>query len=257
MKKHFFRYIVCAVLLTSLLVTVVHAHGAENWYICKKGNQCPGFPGSADYLRENGCYFVDDNAVSCGEKRLYLTFDAGYENGNIELILNTLKEESVPGAFFILSNLINKNTDLVKRMAEEGHLVCNHTANHKDLTTLSKDEIKQNLQKLESLYFEKTGHSMPKYFRYPEGRYSKETVQYLDELGYKTFFWSMAYADWDNNRQPSEESAIRTLLSHTHPGAIILLHPTSATNAHILPKLIETWKSMGYTFGSLDELVNK
>ena len=73
-------------------------------------------------------------------------------------------------------------------------------------------------------------------------------------LGYKTVFWSFAYADWDNAKQPSEESAIKKILDNTHNGAIILLHPTSSTNAAILPRLIKEWRAMGYRFGSLDEL---
>ena len=120
---------------------------------------------------------------------------------------------------------------------------------------MSADEIKDDLGGLEALCLEKTGHEMSKYFRYPEGVYSKESVDSLEELGYKSFFWSAAYADWDNNKQPRCSDAIESLKAQTHPGAVILLHPTSSTNAEIIPQMITIWREMGYRFGTLDELV--
>lgn len=256
MKKKFL--ILTSILILAALVfnLSAFASSAENWYIVKKANSAPSFPEASEYLREHACYFIDEAASKSGEKRLYLTFDAGYENGNVGGILDVLKAEEVKGAFFILSNLIKSNPELVKRMAEEGHLVCNHTKNHKDMTTLTKDEMRNNLAALEDMYCEATGYDMPKYFRYPEGRYSLATVDTAEELGYKTFFWSAAYADWDNCKQPSLERAKETLLAQTHPGAIILLHPTSSTNLKLLPDMIKEWKKMGYSFGTLDELVN-
>ena len=231
------------------------AESEKNWYFIKHGNETPSFPNDAQYLSEHGCYFVDTSKKGREEKTLYLTFDAGYENGNIEKILDIMKEKHVTGAFFILSNLINKNTDLVKRMASEGHIIANHTKNHKDLTKLTSEEIENNLKALENLYNEKTGLTMPPYFRFPEGRYSEECVLLLEKLGYKTIFWSMAHADWDDNKQPNASISTQKLLNCTHPGAIILLHPTSRTNVEILPMLIDAWREKGYTFGTLDTLV--
>jgi peptidoglycan-N-acetylmuramic acid deacetylase len=149
---------------------------------------------------------------------------------------------------------LNKNPDIVKRMADEGHLVCNHTSNHKDITKLRNDEIIANLSRIEEQYKQVTGYDMEKIFRFPEGRYDLETLELLQKNGYKTVFWSMAYDDWDNSRQMDEERAKEKLLSTTHNGAIILLHPTSSTNAAILSDLIREWKSIGYTFGSLKDL---
>ena len=139
-------------------------------------------------------------------------------------------------------------------MAEEGHLVCNHTRNHKNLSSASAEEIKENLESLERIYKEKTGREMDKYFRFPAGEYSLEAMKAIKEMGYKTVFWSFAYADWDNHRQPDSEIAMKLILENTHPGAVILLHPTSNTNADILPRLIAEWRKMGYTFGTLDQL---
>ena len=206
---------------------------------------------SIEELSEYNAYFAKDT----DEKILYLTFDAGYENGNIEKILDTLKAENVPAAFFILEHLAEANTELVCRMFDEGHTVCNHTAVHKDMTKIgSFDAFKSELERMENCCLEKTGHSLSYYYRPPEGKVSEESLEWADELGYKTIMWSYAYADWDNNNQMSEEAAIEKVISGTHNGEVLLLHPTSETNAKILPVLIQKWREMGYRFGTLDEL---
>ncbi len=173
----------------------------------------------------------------------------------MEKILDTLKAEEVPAAFFVLGHLIKKNRELVLRMKEEGHLVCNHTMRHRDMTKITSEEaFAAELQELEALYRREIGGEMPRYYRPPEGRFSEENLRMAQKLGYKTVFWSFAYADWDNEKKPPAEAAIQKILDHTHNGAVILLHPTSATNAAILPELIKRWRAMGYRFGTLDEL---
>ncbi len=244
-------FLICSVMLFNV---TSYADNGLNWYIVKKGNEAPGFPETAEIILQNGGIYIDKSCVDTGEKKLYLTFDAGYENGNIEKILDVMQDEGVTGAFFILSNLIDKNPELVRRMADDGHLVCNHTSNHKDLTRLSDDEIIANLNRLETKYKEATGMEMERIFRFPEGRYSVRVLKLLNEEGYTSVFWSMAYDDWDNSRQPDAEIAKQKLLSTTHNGAILLLHPTSSTNALILGDLIREWKNMGYTFGSLKDI---
>ena len=139
-------------------------------------------------------------------------------------------------------------------MVNEGHLVCNHTSDHKDLTRLSNADIISNLSLLENEYTELTGLQMDKIFRFPEGRYSISALKLLFENGYKSVFWSMAYDDWDNSRQMNPDKAKQKLLSTTHEGAILLLHPTSDTNTKILRDLIREWKKMGYSFGTLKEI---
>ena len=255
------RYFTKAVALTCALISVFTfsssaVQGGEAcWYVRRNGNMRPTFPKEAENIKAYNCYYIDEKYTDdCEEKRLYLTFDAGYENGNVEKVLDVLYEEDVPAAFFILDYIILKNTDLVTRMAEEGHLVCNHTKKHKNLSGETKENIKADLEALEAIYFEKTGKQMTKYFRFPEGKYSVNALKSVSELGYKTVFWSFAYDDWDDRRQPDLEAAKRKILDNTHNGAVILLHPTSATNAAILKDVISEWKSMGYTFGTLDEL---
>lgn len=225
----------------------------RSWYIKRNGTKPPTPPPDYNLLKEYGAYYIDDSLQE-NEKRIYLTFDAGYENGNIERILDTLDKEGIKAAFFVLDNLIIKNTELVKRMAENGHLVCNHTKNHKNLTKFGREDIIADLSSLENVYREYTGYELAKYFRFPEGKYSEASLQCVSEMGYKTVFWSFAYADWDNCRQPKRDFAIKKVLDNTHNGAIFLFHPTSKTNADIMPYLVSEWKNMGYEFGTLDEL---
>ena len=210
------------------------------------------------FIENYGGYYVDKkHDDECEEKVIYLTFDAGYENGNVERILNVLKEENVKAAFFVLENLILKNGDLIKRMVNDGHLVCNHTSKHLDVTKCKTvNEFRVELEKLEKDFKECTGLDMPKYFRPPEGKFSENSMKFASKLGYKTIFWSFAYADWDNASQMSATKAKEKIMSNIHNGEIMLLHPTSKTNADILGDVIREIKSQGYRFGTLDELVN-
>ena len=252
MKKIIAVLLCTLILLSCAFSAVVYAEGndkARNWYYKRCGNNTPDFPSDAEMIRENGGIYIGD---SC-EKKIYLTFDAGYENGNIAKILDILKEKEVPAAFFILKNIVLSNPDLVKRMETDGHLVCNHTKNHKDMTTLTDEEMKLNLEYLSNLCLEKTGVKMTSFFRFPEGRYNERTVKNAYINGYTTVFWSLSYADWDNNNQKSDDFAMGKLLSNTHNGAIVLLHPTSDTNVRILGTMIEKWRDMGYSFGSLED----
>lgn len=204
-----------------------------------------------DQLKQYDAAYIGDTA----EKVLYLTFDAGYENGCTAKILDTLKKQEVPAIFFLVGNYIEKNADLVRRMVEEGHIVANHTMHHYDMSKLTdKAAFARELQDLEALYKQTTGQEMPKYYRPPQGIYSEENLKMAKELGYKTVFWSLAYVDWNNDAQPTKEQAFSKLLPRTHNGAVVLLHSTSQTNAEILDELLTKWKEQGYRFGTVEEL---
>ena len=140
-------------------------------------------------------------------------------------------------------------------MADEGHDVCNHTTTHGDMSKLTDiNDFKNELDGVSNLYKETFGLEMKKYFRPPEGAFSVKTLEFCKALGYTPVFWSFAYADWDNAKQPDTENAKRKILSSVHNGAVILLHPTSKTNADILDAIITELKAQGYEFGTLDEL---
>ena len=189
------------------------------------------------------------------DKKIYLTFDAGYENGNTEKILDALKENDVKATFFLVGNYLETCPEIVRRMVDEGHIVGNHTYHHKDMATLiTKDDFIKELHDLEDLYKKVVGGNMEKFYRPPQGKYSREQLQWAKEQGYKTCFWSLAYVDWDEKKQPSKEEAMEKLTKRIHPGAIVLLHSTSSTNGEIMGDLIKEWKKMGYTFGELTEL---
>ena len=207
-----------------------------------------------DQLRQYDAAYIGDT----GEKVLYLTFDAGYENGCTAEILDILKEQEVQAAFFLVGNYIERNADLVRRMVQEGHTVGNHTMHHYDMSRLSdKAAFQKELTDLEALYRDTVGSQMPKFYRPPQGLYSEENLAMAKEMGYKTVFWSLAYVDWNNDAQPKPEEAYAKLLPRTHNGAVVLLHSTSRTNADILEELILKWKEMGYDFGTVEELLGK
>ena len=216
----------------------------------QEGTAPIGNADAAHLARYDGAYLGDTQ-----EKVLYLTFDAGYENGSTAKILDTLKAHQVPAAFFLVGNYIEKNADLVRRMAAEGHIVANHTMHHPDMSKLSdKAAFSKELTDLEKLYKETTDQDMPRYYRPPQGLYSEENLKMAKELGYKTVFWSLAYVDWNNDAQPTAAEAFEKLLPRTHNGAVVLLHSTSKTNAAILDELLTKWEQQGYTFGTIDQL---
>ena len=202
-------------------------------------------------LAEYDAYYAQDTT----DKVIYLTFDAGYENGNTAPILDALKKHNAPATFFVVGTFVKENPDLVRRMNEEGHIVGNHTYSHPDMSKIADKESFQNeLKQVEDLYEQTVGSPMTHFYRPPQGKYSTSNLAMAKELGYKTFFWSLAYVDWYQDNQPTKEAAFDKLLKRIHPGAIVLLHSTSSTNAQILDELLTKWEELGYEFRALDEL---
>lgn len=234
-------------------VTAASEREEYRWYIKRNTEHLPPqLPSEFSFLADCDAWYCDlrDSA----EKTLYLTFDAGYENGNIAKILDALAEEDVPAAFFVLEHLVKDEPALIRRMLDEGHLVCNHTARHKNLSRASDKALAEELGRMEQVYRDTMGCEISKYYRPPEGAFSVSNLKAARALGYKTVFWSFAYADWANDKQPSRELALKKIGDNIHPGAVLLLHPTSATNAAIMKELIVGLKAQGYRFGTLDEL---
>ncbi|HAX52100.1 delta-lactam-biosynthetic de-N-acetylase [Muricomes intestini] len=228
------------------------ASGEGNWGLSfQEEGKAPIANATAEDLKKFDAYYIGDS----DEKVLYLTFDAGYENGNTALILDALKKHNAPATFFVVGNFISSEPDLVKRMTEEGHTVGNHTYHHPDMSQMaSKEDFQKELGDVETKYKEITGQEMTKYYRPPQGKYSETNLEMAKELGYRTYFWSLAYVDWYQDNQPTKEEAFEKLLGRVHPGAIVLLHSTSKTNAEILDELLTKWEEMGYTFKTLAEI---
>ena len=156
------------------------------------------------------------------EKVIYLTFDAGYENGNLPAILDALKNHQAVGTFFVVGNFLETSPELTKRMVAEGHIVGNHTYHHPDMSKIStKEAFEKELNDVKTLFQSITGSEMAHYYRPPQGKYSTSNLEMAKELGYKTFFWSLAYVDWIQDEQPTKEQAFSKLLSRIHPGAVV------------------------------------
>ena len=194
--------------------------------------QPPAGNASKEALRRYDAVYLGDET----QKKIYLTFDAGYENGCTEPILEALAKHGVKAAFFVVGNYIEQNPELVRRMLRD------------------EAAFNQELTSLETLYRETTGEDLPRYYRPPQGIYSEKNLEMAQKLGYRTVFWSLAYVDWYQDNQPTDEQAFAKLLPRIHPGAVVLLHTTSQTNARILDTLLSKWEEMGYSFGTLDEL---
>lgn len=252
--------LLCCLLLAAIIFsltrispqTVAASAANTNWGLSfpEKG-KAPVANATSEALKEFNTYYVGNS----NEKVIYLTFDAGYENGYTPAILDALKKHNVKATFFVVGNYIETSPDLIKRMVEEGHIVGNHTFHHPDMSKISDMEsFKKEIVALEDLYKETTGQELLKYYRPPQGKYSQQNLKLANELGYKTVFWSLAYVDWYVDKQPTKEQAFDKLLNRIHPGAVVLLHSTSKTNAEILDELLSKWEADGYTFGTLDQL---
>lgn len=259
------KYILLALLGCALIVLVgigvhnwtqpavgVSTSATVNWGLSfQDEGKTPVGNASAEELKKYDAYYAGPS----DQKVIYLTFDAGYENGYTPAILDALKKHNAKATFFVVGNYIETSPDLVKRMVEEGHTVGNHTYHHPDMSKIGDmDSFKKEIESLEELYRTTTGQEMVKFYRPPQGKYSQQNLKMAQQLGYKTFFWSLAYVDWYTDKQPTHEEAFDKLMKRIHPGAIVLLHSTSKTNAEILDELLTRWENEGYTFGTLDQL---
>ncbi|MGM9668812.1 MAG: polysaccharide deacetylase family protein [Faecousia sp.] len=254
-RTRYLGFISFALLLVIVLCVVYVPHSsvqAVNWGLSfREEGQPPIGPASAGKLAEYDAVYLGNTE----EKVIYLTFDAGYENGCTAKILDILKKHQVPAAFFLVGNYLDQNPDLVRRMVDEGHTVGNHTLHHYDMSKLSdKAAFSDELTGLETKFRAITGQELPKFYRPPQGIYSESNLKMAQELGYKTVFWSLAYVDWNNDAQPSKERAFGKLLPRIHNGAVVLLHSTSRTNCEILDELLTKWEEEGYSFGKIQNL---
>ena len=236
----------------------VAAAADGNWGLSfQQEGKSPIGNATSEYLKKYNAYYIGDerSGAQGSEKAIYLTFDAGYENGYTATLLDILKEEKVPAAFFVVGNFVEENPELVKRMTDEGHIVGNHTMHHPDMSAISDEAgFRKEMSELEAAYKEAVGRDMLKFYRPPQGKYSERNLEMANRMGYTTVFWSLAYVDWLQDSQPSREEALNILNKRIHPGAIVLLHSTSKTNAEILRELLQGWKAQGYVFKSISEL---
>lgn len=245
----------CTILTLGILLNPFQV-GAESlhWGFKKGAQEKQAQAGGAfdELLKKYGAFYKG----SPDEKILYLTFDNGYENGYTASILDALKKEKVPGTFFLTGHYVESATDLVNRMIKEGHEIGNHSYGHPNMANLSEGRMKEEWQKFDQLLAEKTNLTKTRFVRPPEGVFSEKLLAYGNELGYRHMFWSVAFVDWYADRPQGKAYAYNHLMNQIHPGAIILMHTVSPDNAAALPDFIRDAKAKGYTFSSLDSLVN-
>lgn len=241
---------VCALRAVNRLGAAEAAAGITDWGLSFQSEGAPPVANaSQEYLRNFDALYVGD----ANQKEIYITFDAGFENGNTERILDALKKHGVKATFFLVGNYFETQPELVKRMAKEGHTIGNHTYSHPDMSKIGDiQSFQTELQKNETLYRDILGSEMPKLYRPPQGKFCEENLKMAQQLGYSTVFWSLAYVDWYTDDQPTPEQAFSKLLPRIHPGAVVLLHSTSSTNAEILDELLTKWEETGYSFGDLE-----
>ncbi len=202
------------------------------------------------YGEPYGAYFIgpaDAGTVT-------VTFDQGYENGYTASILDTLKEKNVRAIFFLTGHYVRTEPELVQRMIDEGHVLGSHSDKHKiychDLTV---EESIEDAMTMQTILRDQFGYEM-RLFRFPEGAFSRQSLELMQSLGYHSVFWSFAYADWDVNNQPDPAAALEKITKYLHPGEIMLLHSVSSTNASILGSVIDAARAAGYEVGPFPEL---
>ena len=225
-----------------------------NWYFVQNGNTVSPPKESASFIDKYDTYYIGDPE----KKIIYITFDEGYENGYTGKILDILKDNNVPAAFFVVKPYIVSNPDIIKRMDAEGHLVCNHSTHHPSMAKITDiNKFNAEFDDVNTEYKNLTGKDMPKFFRPPMGKYSEQSLSNTKNKGYKTIFWSFAYKDWITNEQPTHEYAKKKIIGKAHNGEIMLLHAVSKTNTEILDEVLKELKSQGYEFKSLTELPSR
>lgn len=252
MKKYVTIIMMFTVLITILFNgNTVHGYG---WgYKKSNNNERPDFGKFAEIVKDYTAIYAD----MTDEKVIYFTFDNGYEQGYTSKVLDVLKKHEVPATFFVTGHYVETAPELVKRMVDEGHIVGNHSYNHPDFTTMTKEEIKKELDMLEEAVAKVSNQKEMKYLRPPRGTFNENTLKWTSELGYIHVFWSLAFKDWETNKQRGWEYAFQEITSQVHPGAIVLLHTVSKDNAEALDKVITHLKEAGYQFKSLDDLIIK
>lgn len=251
MMKGLIRFLTVAlVMFTIFFTTTLIKAEASGWGFRRNGEHLvPEIGKYQEILKGTNSYYVGSDPSS-----IYLTFDAGYDNGNLSGILDTLKEKEVKATFFVTGDFVKRFPELTLRLVQEGHAVANHSYSHKRMTSLSKDDLESDIKKLEDAFYNLTNTTMPAYFRPPEGDFDRRSLEYLTQMGYKTVFWSIAYKDWDTNNQKGADSCVKTIMDNLHDGAIILMHSVSSSNNEALPRVIDAIHEKGYTFKTVLDL---
>lgn len=209
--------------------------------------------GGADInqLRQYSAYFMGPD-----EKTIYLTFDEGSNDTYLDQIATLLEKNHVPATFFLCGHYMDENRDQVKKWVEKGFSIGNHTYHHRSTPDYANaagfSEFQKEIVSMEELYQEITGMPMDKVYRDPKGEWSYRGLQMVQDMGYRSFFWSADYLDFD--RTYSKEHAYQQMMKRYHNGAIYLLHPKQKGTYEALEDFIKEMRSLGYQFGLVKDI---
>lgn len=250
MKRSFKKIIV---FILFFLITFPIVSAQEYGWGFKRNNthRTPDVGRYYDIIKGTNSYYVGPTH----QKVVYLTFDSGYDNNVLGKMLDVLKEKKVLSTFFVTGDFVLREQELLKRLVNEGHTVGNHTWGHKNITLLSDEELRYQLEKIEQEFERITNHKMAKYFRPPAGVFNRESLLRVSDMGFTTFFWSLAYKDWETNNQRGGDYAYNNVMNNIHNGAIILMHTVSTDNLAALPRIIDDLRTRGYVIENLDQIV--
>lgn len=251
--KKFLKILVLVYVFGLVLLSMPNVSAKSYGWGFKRNNNntCPDIGMYAGVIDGTSSYYVGNT----DEKTIYLTFDAGYDNGVLSGILDVLKQKQIKSSFFVTGDFIKRESELLLRIVEEGHIVGNHTWSHKNITTLTYDQLAEELVKVEEEYSRLTQRDMLKIFRPPAGEFNRDALLNVQKLGYSTIFWSLAYKDWETDRQRGSDYTYNQVMNNIHNGAIILMHTVSESNLNALPQIIDSLRDQGYTFKNLDTLI--
>ncbi|MBQ1274672.1 MAG: polysaccharide deacetylase family protein [Cellulosilyticum sp.] len=204
---------------------------------------------SAKHTKKLPIYCVDTK----GQKKVSITFDAAWGDEDAQQILDTLKTNNVRATFFMVGDWMRKYPDLVKRIAEDGHDVANHSNKHPHVNELSKEAVKTDLMGAHEEIKKITGKECFLY-RPPYGEYNDTVLDAAKECNYYTIQWDVDSIDWKGYEA---DVIVKKVLEHKHlgNGSIILLHNGAKHTAQALPDIIKGLKEKGYEIVPISELI--
>lgn len=181
-------------------------------------------------------------------KKIAITFDDGPHPEYTLKLLDGLKERNVKATFFVIGENVSNNPDVIKRMAEDGHLIGNHTYSHVQLTCISEEKAITEINKTSELITTYAGVS-PKYIRPPYGMYSDALKR---ETNLTPVLWTVDPRDWS---VLNTDSVVKHVLKRAKSGDIILLHDIFDTSVEAAFQIIDALKAEGYEFVTVDEFI--
>ena len=238
------------VVIATLLFTAIITDKVTNGAVDATFNDNALFVNATSLFREKQLPIY---CVKTDKKQIALTFDGAWGNEDTATLLDILERQGVTATFFFTGGWISNFPDDVKTILEKGHEVGNHSENHKQMSKLSKEQCKEEIQIVHDKVKELTGLEMT-VFRPPFGDYNDTVIQAANELGYHVIQWDVDSLDW---KDYGCESIIHTVTNHKHlgNGSIILMHNGAKYTKDALEKMITKLKEQGYEFVKVSELI--